>query len=53
LGLIVDTDLSGKWGWPLDDRLAEYEALYGEQPSESWWGWKTYNTSFFNVSNAL
>lgn len=24
----------------LEDRLMEYEALYGEEPSDEWWGWK-------------
>ena len=40
------------WGLNLDDRLVEYQSLYGEQPSESWWGWKTYNTPFFIFTNA-
>ena len=36
------------WGLRVDDRLGEYHSLYGEEPSESWWGWKTYNTAFTN-----
>lgn len=32
----------GKWGTLLQDRLVEYQSLYGEQPSESWWGWNLY-----------
>jgi hypothetical protein len=29
----------------LQDRLEEYEILYKDQPDETWWGWKFWNTS--------
>jgi len=36
------------WGESLEDRLAEYKYLYGEVPSESWWGWKLFNQTHLN-----
>ena len=27
-------------GFEMEDRLMEYETLYGEKPSYGWWGWK-------------
>jgi len=32
----------GRWGLILQDRLIEYQSLYGAKPSDSWWGWKMY-----------
>merc|ERR1712232_1058917 len=38
----IDKDVCGKWGLLLEDRLAEFQSLYGEEPPESWWGWNVY-----------
>merc|ERR1712151_874559 len=32
----------GNWGLSLQDRLVEYQSLYGEEPPLDWWGWNLY-----------